>query len=136
MSQSTDASQPSLDALPTDPEVAAEKAKACRSRGIRPGITKADLTMYSAITGRAPSREERERALTWREADAANTVVASAVLPAHALKPWHPAAVSMRIRDIWMNGISIRVNRPQISHWVRRVSIAIQQGRERVKQVR
>src|SRR5215207_4960647 len=43
-----------------------------RVRGQRLEITPADLTMYSVITGRAPSREERERALTWSEADPMN----------------------------------------------------------------
>jgi hypothetical protein len=113
-----------------------------RVRGQRLEITTADLTMYSMITGRAPSKEERKRALTWSESDPLNGQLAgalgrsasSAIIPAHALRPWHPAAISLRIRDIWLNGLTLRVSRPQVSHWVRRVSLALQQGRQRVKQ--
>ena len=112
-----------------------------RVRGQRLEITSADLTMYSMITGRAPSTEERKRALTWSDADPLHRQLAgamsrssSAVLPAHALRPWHPAALSVRLRDLWLNGFTLRVARPQVSNWVRRVSLALQQGRERVKQ--
>ncbi len=113
-----------------------------RVRGQRLEITSADLTMYSAITGRAPSTEERDRALTWSDADPVHDQLmgtmarsaASAILPAHILRPWHPAALSLRLRDIWLNGLTLRVGRPQVSHWLRRVSLALQQGRRRVKQ--
>src|SRR5688572_18701800 len=49
-----------------------------RVRGQRLEITAADLTMYSAITGRAPSVAERERALTWSESDPMHGQIAEA----------------------------------------------------------
>jgi hypothetical protein len=112
-----------------------------RVRGQRLEITPADLTMYSVITGRAPSREERERALTWSDADPMHEEIAgiapaaaAAVLPAgYAARPWHPAALSLWVRDVWFNGLTIKMNRPQISGWVRRVSLALQQGKRRVQ---
>jgi hypothetical protein len=54
-----------------------------RVRGQRLEITPADLTMYSAITGRAPSREERQRALTWSEADPMHERIAGATAAGH-----------------------------------------------------
>lgn len=122
---------------------ASARAYPGRVRGQRLEITPADLTMYSAITGRAPSSEERERALNWSEEDPMHEHIsgivptaghASAVLPVHALRPWHPGALSLRLREIWFNGLTIRVNRPQISNWLRRFSLALQQGRRRVRQ--
>jgi hypothetical protein len=114
-----------------------------RVRGQRLEITPADLTMYSVITGRAPSAQERERALTWTEHDPLNDQIAgvsgtavTAVVPAHAMRPWHPMALSLRVRELWFNGFTIRVNRPQLSHWMRRFSLALQQGRRRVRQPR
>ena len=50
-----------------------------RVRGQRLEITTADLTMYSMITGRAPSKEERKRALTWSENDPVHHQLAGAV---------------------------------------------------------
>ena len=151
MSQSPESPQ-FMEALPTDPEARQFQG---RVRGQRLDITSADLTMYSAITGRAPTREERQRALTWSEADplhdeiagatggpsrsagtrpsASSQTMASAVLPMHAVRPWHPVSLSLRLRDIWFNGITLRAARPQIGNWVRRVSLALQQGRQRVK---
>jgi hypothetical protein len=145
-----------MEALPTDPEA---RAFPGRVRGQRLEITSADLTMYSAITGRAPTREERQRALTWSEADpmheeiagatgnevSRTTVsgpsqsghsIAGAVLPMHAVRPWHPTSLSLRLREIWFNGITLRAARPQIGNWVRRVSLALQLGRQRVRQRR
>jgi hypothetical protein len=141
-----------MEALPTDPEA---RAFPGRVRGQRLEITSADLTMYSAITGRAPTREERQRALTWSEADPMHEEIAGAtgtvsrpsvgrinqsgptttgaVLPMHAVRPWHPASLSLRLREIWFNGITLRATRPQIGNWVRRVSLALQQGRRRVR---
>src|SRR5678816_1570353 len=83
-----------------------------RVRGQRLEITSADLTMYSFITGRAPSSEERERALTWAEADPTHEAIAaatgqSAMVPAsYPMRAWHPTAISLRVRDIWFNGIT------------------------------
>ena len=143
-----------MEALPNDAEA---RAFPGRVRGQRLEITSADLTMYSAITGRAPTREERQRALTWSEADpmhdeiagATGTVsrtvgglsrsgpsMAGAVLPMHAVRPWHPASLSLRLREIWFNGITLRAARPPIGNWVRRVSLALQLGRQRVRQRR
>ena len=151
MSLSTDESPSFTESLPTDVDAGARVFPG-RVRGQRLEVTTADLTMYSAITGRAPSREERQRALTWSEADPMNGQIADAVaseqqdpaaeattaiLPAAAaMRPWHPAALSLRLREMWLNGISLRVSRPQISNWVRRLSMAIQQGRRRVRQAR
>jgi hypothetical protein len=142
MSLSTDESPESPDfteALPTEVDPNA-RAFPGRVRGQRLEVTRADLTMYSAITGRAPSREERQRALTWSEADpmheqiaeAAGTTdeISDAIVPVRA---WHPSSISHRIRDIWFNGLHVRVPRPQLSNWVRRVSMALQQGRRRMK---
>jgi len=118
-----------------------------RVRGQRLEITSADLTMYSFITGRAPSSEERERALTWAEADPAHDAIAaattnapSALVPAaaaaaaasYSLRAWYPSAISLRVREIWFNGITLKTARPQITHWLRRLSIAIQEGTKRV----
>jgi hypothetical protein len=118
-----------------------------RVRGQRLEITKADLTMYSAITGRAPSREERERALTWSDADPLHERIAdrrgtvltapmAAALPIQAMRPWHPAALSLRLRDMWFNGLTIRVNRPHLTNWVRRLSSALDLGRVKAKRPR
>ena len=118
-----------------------------RVRGQRLEITSADLTMYSVITGRAPSREERERALTWSDADPMHEQIAGmtaaptnggggAILPAHAMRPWHPLALSVRLRELWFNGFTLRVNRPHLSQWMRRFSLALQQGKRRVRQPR
>jgi hypothetical protein len=109
-----------------------------RVRGQRLEITPADLTMYSAITGRAPSKEERQRALTWSDADPMHdqigaTLAPSAALSIHAMRPWHPAALSLRLREIWFNGLTIKVTRPQISNWLRRMSTSLYLGRKRVK---
>ena len=156
MNPSTTESPQFMEALPTDPEA---RQFPGRVRGQRLEITTADLTMYSAITGRAPTREERARALTWSDADpmhdeiadaagtaprtvyirgagSAGPMTAGAVLPMHALRPWHPASLSLRLRDIWFNGITLRVARPQIGNWVRRVSLALALGRQRVRQRR
>ena len=152
MSQAADESPSFTEALPTDVDPAS-RAFPGRVRGQRLEVTTADLTMYSAITGRAPSREERKRALTWSEADPMHGQIADAVaseqqaevdsssstaiLPAAAaMRPWHPAALTLRLREIWLNGISLKVGRPQIGNWVRRLSIALQQGRRRVRQAR
>jgi hypothetical protein len=130
------------EALPTDSDAAA-RAYPGRVRGQRLEITTADLTMYSAITGRAPSREERERALTWSEADPMHDDIASstgaagadgAVLVMQSFRPWHPSAISLRLREIWFNGITFRAARPPIGQWVRRMSSALQHGRKRVRQ--
>lgn len=116
-----------------------------RVRGQRLEITTADLTMYSVITGRAPSREERDRALTWSESDPMNdeiqgivssSVPTTAVLPASAMRVWNPLFLSMRVREIWFNGLTIRMSRPHVSNWLRRLSTALQQGRRRVRHVR
>ena len=159
MTPSTTESPQFMEALPTDPDA---RAFPGRVRGQRLEITSADLTMYSAITGRAPTREERQRALTWSEADPMHEEIAdaagtapqrttvtrsagpagrpmmagSAVLPMHAVRPWHPASLTLRLREIWFNGITLRTARPQIGSWVRRMSLALQQGRERVRQRR
>jgi hypothetical protein len=111
-----------------------------RVRGQRLEITSADLTMYSFITGRAPSREERDRALTWAEADPAHDAIAaatasqSAIVPAssYPMRPWHPSAISLRVRELWFNGLTLKTARPQFTHWLRRLSIAIQEGTRRV----
>ena len=115
-----------------------------RVRGQRLEVTPADLTMYSAITGRAPSEEERERALTWSESDPMHDEIAASAAPVGmtsalspvVLRPWHPLAWSMRIREIWFNGLTIRMARPQVTQWLRRMSTALQQGRRRVRQPR
>lgn len=102
---------------PTDGETqtAAPLAPHARFRGQRLEITPADLSMYAVITGRAPSREERERALTWGEEDPLHDQVAAgdatAAQSKQALPPWHPAALSLRLRDLWFNGISLRTSR-------------------------
>ena len=115
-----------------------------RVRGQRLEITSADLTMYSFITGRAPSSEERERALTWAEADPALDVIAAATgteqasstglvpVGTHGPRAWYPSAISLRVREIWFNGITLKTARPQITHWLRRLSTAIQEGTKRV----
>jgi hypothetical protein len=129
-----------MEALPTDSDA---RQFPGRVRGQRLEITTADLTMYSAITGRAPTREERVRALTWSEADPMHEQIAGATgaampvgaaLPAHALRPWHPVSLTLRLREIWFNGITLRTPRPQVGHWARRLSMALQQGRRRVRQ--
>lgn len=110
-----------------------------RVRGQRLEITSADLAMYSFITGRAPSSEERERALTWAEADPAHDAIAAATgaeqstaLVATGPRAWHPSVISLRVREIWFNGLTLRTARPQITHFLRRLSIAIQEGTKRV----
>jgi hypothetical protein len=151
MSLSTDESPNFTEALPTEIDPAA-RAFPGRVRGQRIEVTSADLTMYSAITGRAPSAEERERALTWSEGDpmhgeiaqavasdefSADSPTSNAILSADvATRSWHPLALTMRLREMWLNGFSLRMSRPQISNWVRRLSQALQQGRRRVRQAR
>jgi hypothetical protein len=126
---------------------AAARASGGRVRGQRLEITPADLTMYSAITGRAPSAEERERALGWSESDPMNSEIAAilcpspdsksaAIVPIHAFRPWYPAGLSLRLREMWSNGVTLRVSRPQFGQWFRRLSHALQQGRRRVRQAR
>lgn len=139
MIPSTDESANCTETLPAEADPNA-RAFPGRVRGQRLEVTKADLTMYSAITGRAPSREEQNRALTWSEADPMHEQIAeaagtsdaatNAIVPARS---WNPASLSHRIRDIWFNGLHVRVPRPQLSNWVRRVSLALQQGRRRMK---
>jgi hypothetical protein len=116
-----------------------------RARGQRLEITSADITMFSAIVGREPSAEERDRALNWGDGESASDdgVIASASAPVQAIVPmrqpmrfWHPASLSLRMRELWFNGFEVRVNRPQISAWLKRFSAAIQQGSKRVRQVR
>jgi hypothetical protein len=34
---------------------------------------------------------------------------------------------------MWFNGVSIRMHRPHFSDWLRRLSSALHQGRQRVK---
>ena len=118
-----------------------------RVRGQRLEITPADLTMYSAITGRAPSVAERERALTWSESDPMHGQIAeataseaasstsTAVVPVRSIRGWHPMALSLRLREIWFNGLTIRVPRLQITQWMQRLSLALYSGRRRVRHV-
>jgi hypothetical protein len=110
-----------------------------RVRGQRLEITSADLTMYSFITGRAPSSEERERALNWAETDPTHDAIATAtgqaaIVPAaiYPMRSWTPSAISLRVRELWFNGITLKTARPQITHWLRRLSTAIQEGTKRV----
>ena len=118
----------------SSPHDAAAPAPQGRVRGQRLEITSADLTMYSVITGRKPSNEERQRALTWGERDPLHAqIAAAAALPIQALRPWHPAALSLRLRDLWFNGLTIRTARPHVSQWVRRLSGALHQGRHRMR---
>jgi hypothetical protein len=115
-----------------------------RVRGQRIEITSHDLKMFSAITGHTPSAEERRRALTWADGDPVHDEINAATDPnaitagpstgALSLAAWSPAALSMRLREMWFNGISIRVARPQVSTWLRRLSAAVQQGRRRIEQ--
>ena len=117
------------------PAEAAPTATQGRVRGQRLEITSADLTMYAVITGRRPSSEERERALTWGETDPMHAeIAAAAALPIQALRPWHPAALSMRLRDLWFNGFTFRSSRPQINLWARRLSGALHDARQRFRQ--
>ena len=119
---------------PTDSPGALGPAPQGRVRGQRLEVTSADLSMYTVITGRAPSSEERDRALTWGESDPMHAeIAAAAALPIAALRPWHPLALSMRLRAIWFNGITIRSTRPQLNRWARRLSGAIHDARRRVR---
>lgn len=105
-----------------------------RVRGQRLAITSADLTMYAVITGRRPSTEERERALTWGETDPLHAeIAAAAALPIQTLRPWHPAAVSLRLRDLWFNGLTLRSPRPHLNLWARRLSGALHDARQRCR---
>lgn len=115
-----------------------------RVRGQRLEITSADLKMYSAITGRKPSEKERDRALTWSESDPLKDQIADAVgmpnsdsstalAPMGLVRSLSPSALSTRIRDMWFNGVTIRVQRPHFSEWFKRLSAALHQGRQRVK---
>lgn len=133
MSRST---QPSPTSDLADAETGSAAPRAPRVRGQRLEITSADLSMYTVITGRAPSREERERALTWGEHDPLHAEIAAAALPMQALRPWHPIAWSLRLRDIWFNGITVRSPGPQLNTWARRLSAALQQGTRRLRQGR
>ena len=135
MSSSTQSPTTAEAETPTDTEVAAPVATQGRVRGQRLEITSADLTMYAVITGRRPSTEERERALTWGETDPLHAeIAAAAALPIQALRPWHPAALSMRLRDLWFNGITLRSSRPQINLSARRLSGALHDARQRFRQ--
>ena len=127
---------PSTQHSPTEAETDTPTPRTAqgRVRGQRLEITSADLNMYTVITGRSPSREERERALTWGEADPMHAdIAAAAALPMHALRPWHPDSLSMRLRDIWFNGITVRAPRPQLNTWARRLSAALQQAHRRLR---
>lgn len=131
-------------AIETEPETEAATAVAAASpaaatqgrvRGQRLEITPADLTMYAVITGRRPSSEERERALTWGESDPMHAeIAAAAALPIQALRSWRPAAMSTRLRELWFNGIPFRSSRPQINLWARRLSGALHDARQRFRQ--
>lgn len=141
MSSST--RSPAATETETEPEaataVAAGPAAAAatqgRVRGQRLEITSADLTMYAVITGRRPSSEERERALTWGETDPMHAeIAAAAALPIQALRPWRPAAMSTRLRELWFNGIAFRSSRPRINLWARRLSGALHDARQRFRQ--
>ena len=132
-----DAMSPSIQSPPpVEAETSGEPPRAVqgRVRGQRLAITSADLSMYTVITGRAPSCEERERALTWGECDPLHAqIAAAAALPIQSLRPWHPAALSMRLRDMWFNGITVRAPRAPLNNWVRRLSAALHQGRKRLR---
>jgi hypothetical protein len=130
-----------LDADPVDETGGADDGRQFpgRVRGQRREITPADLKMYSFITGRAPSSEERDRALTGAETDPTHDAVAaatspSAIVPAasYPIRAWRPSAISLRVREIWFNGITLKTARPQITNWLRRLSIAIHEGTKRV----
>jgi hypothetical protein len=119
----------------SDAEPTSAPAPQGRVRGQRLEITSADLNMYAVITGRRPSTEERERALMWGEGDPLHAqIAAAAALPIQALRPWHPAALSMRLRDLWFNGITLRSSRPHINLWARRLSGALHDARHRFRQ--
>jgi len=105
-----------------------------RVRGQRLEITSADLSMYALITGRRPSTEERTRALAWGENDPLHAeIAAAAALPIQSLRPWHPAALSLRLRDLWFNGLSFRSPRPHLNRWARRLSGALHDARQRLR---
>ena len=131
MSSSSSTQSPPTATLDEAPAPAAQG----RVRGQRLEITSADLNMYAVITGRAPSSEERERALTWGETDPLHAeIAAAAALPIQALRPWHPSALSMRLRDLWFNGISLRRSTsPQLNRWARRLSGALHDASRRVR---
>ena len=136
------AENPSLDDSDTDPS---GRSFPGRVRGQRLEITNADLKMYSAITGRKPSSTERERALTWSEGDPLKDRIAgvvgshspasssTALATSQTRGAWSPSGLSLRIRDMWFNGVTIRMHRPHFSDWFRKLSSAIHQGRQRVK---
>ncbi len=94
-STTTDVSAESTESGPGSP---------VRIRLTRIEVTPADITIFSAITGRPPNDEERERALTWAENDPANvvgndgSVITSAsasstsVSPMSSMKFWTPSS--------------------------------------------
>ena len=112
-------------------------------------VTEADLNMYALITGRAPSDAERVAALTGvpneetavLEAGAGTGGVMGGVIgnvasrflsrsrPEHdddAGANWSPAALYGYLKGVYYFGAhltQLRVTRPQVSAWVRHVSI-------------
>lgn len=132
-------SLPDADSAPATEALPAGPATQGRVRGQRLEITSADLNIYAVITGRAPSTEERERALTWGETDPMHAEIAATAAAATAvalqpLRPWS-VALSARLRELWFNGISIRRStRPQLNLWARRLSGALHDARQRLRQ--
>ena len=65
----------------------------------------------------------RARGVALRFADG-TTAEADAVVAADG--------VHSRVREIWFNGITLKTARPHVTHWLRRLSVAIQEGTRRV----
>jgi hypothetical protein len=84
-----------------------------QATGGRWEVTQADLDMYRMITGRAASADER--------ADDGELSRASA--PVMARRTWSPTVLYCGLREFCSStSLRLRVVRPQVATWVRRVS--------------
>lgn len=94
---------------------------AAHLRGGRRPVHAADLDVYAAIVGRAPTVEERERAL---ELPRIEPYALAPVEHSGLARHWSPAVLCAHLRSVCVcyTGRALRVSRPHISNFVRRIS--------------
>ena len=113
--------------IPTHPVLPEPDTDSGSSGAARMRVTESDLDMYAAIVGRAPSASERAMALEPVGDEQAAIDHPSMTEYQRALRlnsprstrSWSPAMICSHL----LGGISVRVRHPQISAWVKRMSL-------------
>jgi hypothetical protein len=86
--------------------------KATQVKVVRRRVLQHDLDMYSAIAGKpadmSPARESTEEAIK--------------VSTAARAKPWSSAVLANYLGNLTMPKLAVRVVRPEVADWVRRLS--------------